>query len=354
MAGAAVSARAQEVVPPPMPADQPSSGAQLDVLLGPIALYPDPLIAQILAASTLPAEIVMADRYVSGGGDPNEIDQQPWDFSVQALARYPNVLQWMDQNLDWTTEVGDAFLNQQLDVMDSIQRLRQSAYNFGNLQSTPQAQVINDGGYIEIVPVNPQVIYVPVYQPDQVYEQAAIRGSFITFGIGFPIGPWLDCDFDWGHHNIIVWEPDHPRPVNWWHEPSNQRDPGQATIWRFQNNPLTVNYGDRGWGVPNSPVVVATVSRSIGDSAVPRWAPTQALQPGAPAPVDQFSQPESKGAFIGIQSSRDTRTYSNRGRQSMQPPSRSAPGSHSGPVSRPAAPSGGGRDGHTSSSPTRH
>ena len=102
---------------------------------------------------------------------PTQIDQQPWDASVQALARYPNVLKWMDDNLNWTTELGQAFLNQQQDVMDSIQRLRQSAYNLGNLQSTPQQQVINDGGYIEIVPADPQVIYVPVYQPDQVYYQ---------------------------------------------------------------------------------------------------------------------------------------------------------------------------------------
>ena len=79
---------------------------QLDQLLGPIALYPDPLIAQILPASTLPTQIVLADRYVSGGGDPNQIDQQPWDASVQALARYPNVLKWMDDNLNWTTEAG--------------------------------------------------------------------------------------------------------------------------------------------------------------------------------------------------------------------------------------------------------
>ena len=110
-----------------MPAYQPLSGEQLDQLLGPIALYPDPLIAQILPASTLPTQIVMADRYISGGGDPNQIDQQPWDASVQALARYPNVLKWMDDNLNWTTELGQAFLNQQQDVMDSIQRLRQSA-----------------------------------------------------------------------------------------------------------------------------------------------------------------------------------------------------------------------------------
>ena len=102
-AGAATSVRAQPAVPPPMPAYQPLSSQQLDQLLGPIALYPDPLIAQILPASTLPTQIVLADRYVNGGGDPNQIDQQPWDPSVQALARYPNVLQWMDQNLNWTS-----------------------------------------------------------------------------------------------------------------------------------------------------------------------------------------------------------------------------------------------------------
>src|SRR5271169_1736929 len=123
--GALLSVRSQTAVPPPMPAYQPLSDAQLDQLLGPIALYPDPLIAQILPASTLPTQIVLADRYVTGGGDPNQIDQQPWDASVQALARYPEVLKWMDDNLGWTTQLGQAFLNQQPAVMESIQRLRQ-------------------------------------------------------------------------------------------------------------------------------------------------------------------------------------------------------------------------------------
>src|ERR1035441_10423431 len=85
--------------------------AQLDQLLGPIALYPDPLIAEILPASTLPTQIVLADRYITGGGDPNQIGQQPWDASVQAVARYPSVLKWMDDNLNLTTELGQAFLN---------------------------------------------------------------------------------------------------------------------------------------------------------------------------------------------------------------------------------------------------
>src|SRR5271156_3991588 len=116
-AGTALLVRAQvAVLPPPMPAYQPLSDAQLDQLLGPIALYPDPLIAQILPASTFPTQIVLADRYVMGGGDPGQIDQQPWDASVQAVARYPNVLKYLDDNLNWTTDLGQAFLNQQQDV----------------------------------------------------------------------------------------------------------------------------------------------------------------------------------------------------------------------------------------------
>jgi hypothetical protein len=337
-------------------------------LLGPIALYPDPLIAQILSASTMPTQIVLADRYVSGGGDPNQIDQQPWDPSVQALTRYPEVLKWMDDNLNWTTELGQAFLNQQQDVMDSIQRLRQSALNVGNLQSTPQQQVIYDGGYIEIVPVDPQVIYIPVYQPDQVYYQTTYGPPFITFGIGFPIGVWLNCDFDWGHHHIIVWGHDHPRPPNWWHEPPHQRNSGQVTVWHPQNYPGVVglNRGDRGWSVANQPVV-ATVGRSVSDTAAPRQTPAPAARPEAPAtrtsiPVGrpkaapvEYSQPisrtESTGAFIGIQSSHDTKTYSDRGQQSMQTVTRSEPVSRPAPA--PSSGGGGGGGGHSSGSQNR-
>jgi hypothetical protein len=369
--GTAISLQAQMAAPPPAPAYQPLADDQLDQLLGPIALYPDPLIAQILPASTFPTEIVLADRYVSGGGDPNQIGQQPWDASVQALARYPNVLQWMDQNLNWTTEVGQAFLNQQQDVMNSIQRLRTSAYNLGNLQSTPQQQVINDGGYIEIVPVNTQVIYVPVYQPAVVFYQSANGSPFITFGIGFAIGAWLNCDFDWGHHNIIVWNQGRPRPSNWWHEPPRQRDMGHATVWRPDNHPAKVEAyrSDRGWVAPNNQPVVATVSRSMSDSVMPRRTPAPAARPEtpvnrssmpvarpAPAPVERaepVNRPESNGAFIGVQSSHDTKTYSDRGRQSMQTITQSAPTPHSAPAPRPA-PSSGSGGGHGSNSQQKH
>ena len=345
LAGASLPARAQMAVPPPSANYQPLTGDQLDQLLGPIALYPDPLIAQILPAATLPTEIVLADRYVSGGGDPNQIDSQPWDGSIQALARYANVLKWMDDNLNWTTEVGQAFLNQQQDVMDSIQRLRTSAYNLGNLQSTPQQQVVDDGSDIEIVPADPQEVYIPVYQPDQVYYQNGGGSPYITFGLGFAVGGWLDHDFDWHNHNLIVWNRDHPRPTNWWHERPEQRAPEKqrpAQVWHPANRPnhVVVNIGDRGWG--NAPV----------------QHPAQARQPAAPqrpaAPIEHpvappQHQPAGNGAFIGIQSSHDTSSYSNRGRQSLQlPPARPAqPAQPSRPAqpAHPAAPSEGGHSG---------
>jgi len=363
-AGAALSVRSQTAVPPPMPAYQPLADQQFDQLLGPIALYPDPLIAQILPASTLPTQIVLADRYVSGGGDPGQIDAQPWDASVKALARYPNVLKWMDDNLNWTTELGQAFLYQQPDVMESIQRLRQSAVNLGNLQSTPQQQVVTDNGDIEIVPADPQVIYVPVYDPAQACYQTAYGTPFISFGIGFAIGSWLNCDFDWHNHNIIVWNHAHPRPNNWWHEPPRQRDMGHVTVWHPVNHPdaRVVNHGDRGYVAPYHPPVVATVSRSMSEAgrtpppAAHPQAPvmhyTTPVAPPARVPVQHSappSQPESNGSFIGIQSSHDTRTYSTRGQQSMQTTTHSAPASRPAPA--PSSGGGGGGGSHGSNQP---
>jgi Protein of unknown function (DUF3300) len=361
ISGAAVSAQAQTGVPPPAPAFQPLADDQLDQLLSPIALYPDPLIAEILPASTFPTEIVLADRYISSGGDPGQIDQQPWNPSVQALARYPDVLKWMDQNLDWTTELGQAFLNQQQDVMNSIQRLRQSAYNLGNLQSTPQQQVIDDGGYIEIVPVNTQVIYVPVYQPAEVYYQSANGSPFITFSVGYAIGAWLNCDFDWVNHHVIVWQRDHPRPANWWHEPPRQRTIGDATVWRPDNHPAGVGAygGDRGWGTPLNQPIVTTVGRSVPEMPKKTPRPAAKPEPQHPAPTVNVnpSQHESNGAFIGAQSSQNTRDYSNRGRQSLQTINHPAPPQHSAPAHPPTQPSGGG-GGHSSgghnSPPQKH
>ncbi len=365
LVGATLSAQAQTAVPPPAPSYSAYSDQQLDQLLGPIALYPDPLIALILPASTLPTQIVLADRYVSGGGDPNQIAAQPWDTSVQGIAHYPNVLKWLDDNLDWTTELGNAFLNQQQDVMNSIQRLRAAAQKLGNLPSTPQQQVVDDGSDIEIVPADPNEIYVPDYQPDQVYYDSG--GPFITFGIGFPIGGWLIGDFDWGHRRLFNWDRDHPRPANWWHERGPQRFTGlsgHTTVWHPANRPGvgSARRGDRGW-VNNAairrptPVVVHearvndnhfgapqnhTIAPAIHDVNPGRIAP-------APAPAQHFetSRPADNNAFIGIQSSHDTLDFSNRGAESRETVTHTETVTHSEPASRPA-PSGGGGGGHES------
>ena len=349
LAGTTLSVRAQAAIPPPLPAYQALPTAQLDQLLGPIALYPDPLIAEILPASTLPTQIVLADRYITGGGDPNQIDKQPWDASVQAVARYPSVLKWMDDNLNWTTQAGQAFLNQQPDVMNSIQRLRATASKLGNLQSSPQQQVIADGSDIEIIPADPQVIYVPVYQPDQVYYDSAFGSPFMTFGIGWPIGAWLDYDCDWGNGNLIFWGNGYSRPANWWRESSRRRDMGHAGVWRANNHPgaVAANRGDRGYGgnALSRAATPAAIRQELAHPAAPRDERPVSVSRSAPASVERaapISRPVSNGAFTGIQNSQETRSYSNRGQQSMQAVPRSAPAAQ-------PAPSGGGGGGHVSS-----
>lgn len=365
---------AQEAAPPPAPAYQPLSQYQLDLMLAPFALYPDPLISEMLPVATFPAQIVMADRYLSSGGDPNAIDQlPPWDPSVQALLHYPTVLQWMDTNLQWTTEVGQAFLNQQQDVMDSIQRLRRDAYNMGNLQSTEQQQVIDDGGDIEILPADEDDVYLPDYQPTEIYYQA---GYPITFGTAFPIGGWLYCDFDWHHHNLVFWDHDHPRPSGWWRELPDRRNAdlaGHGAVWHPDNHPgmSITGRNDRGWGNQGAPITRGMPPKNFtpppghtgqpnpglaghptpGPVIHPSPAPVIHPQPtpvnrggmaGQPrsgsSPVEHYgvSHPTSTGAYIGVQSSQNTRAYSERGQQSMQTVTRSEP------ASRPAPSSGGG------------
>jgi hypothetical protein len=317
-----IIARAQIPAPPPAPESQLRASADLDQMLGPIALYPDPLIAQLLPAATLPSEIVVADRYVNGGGDPNLIDQQPWDPSVKALARYPTVLKWMDDNLAWTTALGQAFLAQQQDVMDSIQRLRAQAQALGNLQSSPQENVVADAGSIEILPANPELIYVPVYQPDMVYFQRPFGSPFISFGLGFSVGLWLNHDFDWHNHHLIIWGHGQPRPADWWSRRPSERprvEVAHATVWQPRNRPAVAAKGfDRGYSSPQ----VRSAVTVIGGQTLRQPAPV-VIQHPAEAPR---ARPAS-GALIGVQSSHQTQQFSTRGQESRQTT-----------ISRPAAP----------------
>jgi len=191
--------------------------AELDDMLAPIALYPDPLLAQMLPASTYPTEIIDADEWLRSGGTVAGIDDQNWDESVKAIAHYPDVLRMMADNMDWTANLGDAFLNQPEDVSRSIQHLRRQARDMGNLSSNDKQSVdILEEGNIEIIPAQPQYVYVPVYDPTVVYFRRPSLGipPFILFGPPFLLGGWLIMDFNWGHHEVIYHGWNRPGWVN--------------------------------------------------------------------------------------------------------------------------------------------
>jgi len=220
-------AAAQDAPPPPPgpPPNAPLSPDQLQELVAPIALYPDSLVAQILAAATYPTQIVEAERFVqqnpglTGQALANAVDGQDWAPCVKALTAFPNVLGDMNQNLSWTSELGDANYNQPQDVMNAIQFMRQRAQQAGNLQNTPQESVDDDNGDIQIEPANPDVVYVPEYDPEYAYGYPVglwpgfdpwwtVGGPFISFGIGIGIGPWYGFGWGWRHWGL-GWGP-HP------------------------------------------------------------------------------------------------------------------------------------------------
>ncbi len=178
---------------------------QIDQLLGPIALYPDSLLALILPASTSPVDVVLAARYLAAGGDPGQIDQQPWDESVRALTRYPEVLRWMDANLAWTAQLGRVFAAQPTEAMVSIQHLRAQASWAGTLNGSAEQTVIYEGGVIRIVPVQAGVIYLPIYDPEAVYGLNSTEGqSTVSFIAVYHAGLGLNFEFDWNRRTLWV------------------------------------------------------------------------------------------------------------------------------------------------------
>lgn len=184
---------------------------QLDHLVQRVALYPDPLLAQVLAAATFPDEIPdaarWADQHRNLGGDQLaariQDDQLPWDPSVQALLPFPNVLDTMASNMNWTTDLGNAFLSNQQEVMFAVQRMRQRARDYGYLRSGPQI-VVSGGPYIVIAPARPDYIVVPYYDPVVVYA-APRPGFFVGTAIGFRFGVTVGAVFrpwGWGYNRI--------------------------------------------------------------------------------------------------------------------------------------------------------
>jgi hypothetical protein len=205
------------------------STEELNQMLAPIALYPDALLAQIFMASTYPLEVVEEARWVEKNPNLKDaqldaaLENQKWDPSVKALAHFPQILALMNQNLEWTTNLGDAFLGQREEVMNTVQQLRAKAQATGNLKTTQEQQVIVEQQVIRIEPTNPQVIYVPAYNPTVVYGTwaypayppppiyypgyypgAAFAAGAITFGAGMVTGAALAGAFDWNHHDIDI------------------------------------------------------------------------------------------------------------------------------------------------------
>lgn len=213
--------------PPPPPVNESTAPAppppaslkpkELDQLVSRIALYPDPLLAQILAASTywdqIPEATMWANQhsYLKGDGLANAIreDNLQWDPSVLALMPFPSVLNMMAQDPTWTQRLGNAVLANRADVMDAVQRMRKQARKYGYLQTNPYDRVVDSGGYVEILPVNPAYIYVPTYDPLIVFGPpapgffigGAIRfGPAIVIGAGFYPWGWAHPYFLWGSH----------------------------------------------------------------------------------------------------------------------------------------------------------
>ena len=213
-------------------ASKPESPEQLEQLVAPIALYPDSLLSQILMASTYPLEIVEAARWVKAHPKldskalEDAMQSQSWDPSVKSLTAFPQVLEMMNDKLTWTTQLGDAFLSSQKGIMNAVQVLRQKAKEEGNLESNEQQKVAvkpeptgSQEQTIIIEPANPQVVYVPTYNPTVVYGAWAYpayppyywyppgyvaTASVVSFGVGLAVGAALWGNCNWGHSDVNI------------------------------------------------------------------------------------------------------------------------------------------------------
>jgi hypothetical protein len=315
--------------PQPVPA-VPSAPAltaeQLDQLVAPIALYPDPLVAQIMMAATYPLEVVEADRWLNIPANTAlkrdtltaALQQQPWDPSVKSIVSFPQLLHMMDRNLEWTEQLGDAFLAQQADIMDAVQRLRQRAETAGSLASTPQQTISTQDQEITIEPASPDIVYIPAYNPWCVYGPwpyvaytpfdfgtwpgyCVPADAILAFDVGIypPLDFWAWGSFDWRRHHIRI---DHDRfqrfhsrhePPGgiWQHDPIHRhgvpyRDP--ATAARFLGPAAAVRRDFRGFApapaaVPKTTAVAPSVRRAPAAVGRPSVAPAAPLRPAPPA-----------------------------------------------------------------------
>ncbi|MGH7066193.1 MAG: DUF3300 domain-containing protein [Acetobacteraceae bacterium] len=374
---------------------------QLDALLAPIALYPDSLLTQVLMAATYPLQIVEASRWLEQGSNAQlhgdalakALASQNWDPSVKSLVPFPEVLAMMNGKLDWTQQVGYAFATQQADVMNSIQRLRVQAEQAGSLKSTPQQTVSSNQGAIEIQPADPQVVYVPVYNPTVVYgtwpypavppvyfpppgyvaANAFVSGLAFATGVAVVGSLWGWSRPAWGNGSVNV-------NVNRWNNINVNRTAIRSDVWRAP----AAGVGGRPIRPPGGPVgtparlnglpanAIGRQSVQVQSALVNRPAPGHgqisnrpagaggqgnlanhaparptgggitAQRPAAPAArAPSAASPNvsrQSGAFGGISEGSRATQYGNRGAQS-----RSFQQGARGGGARPAAFRGGGR-----------
>jgi hypothetical protein len=318
---------------------------QLANLVAPIALYPDPLLSEVLVAATYPLEVVQAFQWVqrnpglNGPALTQAAGEQNWDPSIQALVVFPDVLKRLNDDVTWTTNLGNAFLAQQGDVMNAVQQLRAQAQQAGRLASTPQQQVMasNDGGQpvIEIEPVNPGVIYVPVYNPAWIwgpalyypypgwyYPPRPVGGFFLGFGAGISMGFYFGGG--WGGWGGWGWHP------GW----------GNRTIivnnafvhrYNFNTSHLASVNGTSAWshdayhreGVPYANRQLTQQYRGAARENIQPRAESQQFRSAQPAErmgnrdVPANTGSRGSGAFSGIEHGSTSRQYSDHGYSSL-------------------------------------
>src|SRR5271165_2947973 len=333
LAAPASATTAQPTAPP----HAQQTPEQLQQLVAPIALYPDWLVAQILAASTFPEQVVEADRWVQAhpdlkGADLGQaVDQQHWDPSVKALTAFPSVLGNMDKNLSWTSSLGDAYYNQGQDVMDAIQVMRQRAQQAGTLKTTPQQTVTTQDSTIIVEPANPEVVYVPAYDPWVVYGDPIVAwpgwypypgiwydSPFLWFGVGFGIGSFGGWGWGWGH-----WGCDwHNRNVNYNHNHYYSRSStfyNRNSYYRVGGAPGGVD-GNRGGTSARTSPGTRPSNGDIGGGGGVYNRPGATPHPfgGNPEAARGYGEPHGQsgvhsGAFSGYDHGGEARSYSSRG-----------------------------------------
>lgn len=371
----------------PVPVQRVFSQQELDQMLAPIALYPDPLLSQILMAATYPPEVAQAAEWSRSNphlrGDPavRAVSGFYWEPSVKSMVAFPEILSVMAARMDWTTRLGDAFLSQQQQVMDTIQYLRRKALASGTLRSDERIRVVVQGGVIMIEPAVQREIYVPYYNPTVVYgtwwwpnyspvywdpwpgyyyHQPYAYGGGLAWGAGIPVGVGLFFGyFDWSHRHVYVkphrrWDywHDHKRQHEWRHNPEHRhgtpyrdesvrrrydtrkdgrdrRGAGTQEDRRDMRGHTSVRGRDTGARTPSTqtsvgtrPTATAPAAKSTAPAAVtpttPRAGVTAARQQSKP-PVGRTVRTDSRpSAFEGVDRGGEERGYGARGRSSKR------------------------------------